>query len=110
MAILRILSSQQTDTRVRPLEPYRKCRNCGPPTQSSVASIICCAPQIVSLFRATLQDLSSKADRVSQESDDIVSPLYPEQPSNTVLFLLLTKVSRRSLRGSAPDRIVSCLF
>src|SRR5882757_612056 len=29
----------------------------------------------------------------------LVSFLYPEQPSNTVLSLLLTKVSRRSLRG-----------
>ena len=29
----------------------------------------------------------------------LVSFLCPEQPSNTVLFLLLTKVLRRSLRG-----------
>src|SRR5216117_2473715 len=29
----------------------------------------------------------------------LVSSLYPEQPSNTVLSLLLTKVPRRSLRG-----------
>ncbi|KAF1966335.1 hypothetical protein BU23DRAFT_560345, partial [Bimuria novae-zelandiae CBS 107.79] len=64
----------QTDTRVRPLELYKKCRNCGPPTQSSVASIIRCAPQTVNLFRATLQDLSNKTNRVSQEFAHLYSP------------------------------------
>jgi hypothetical protein len=54
-----------------------------------------CAPQIVELFRAALQDVSRKADRVSQKFVHLY-PRYPEQPSNTVLSLLLTKVARHS--------------
>ncbi len=38
----------------------------------------------------------------------LISPLYPEQPSNTVLPLLLTKVLRRSLRGFGTLDHVAC--
>lgn len=63
---LRYCPLQQTDTRVRPLEPYRKCRSHGPPTWSSVASIICCAPQFVIPVSRYLARSLRKADRVWQ--------------------------------------------
>jgi hypothetical protein len=66
IAILKILFSQQTDTRVRPLEPYRKCRTCGPPTQSSVASIICCAPSGCQIRFALLCKVSLTKPTVSR--------------------------------------------
>jgi len=38
----------------------------------------------------------------------LVSSLYPEQPSSTVLSLLLTKVPRRPLRGFETLGLVAC--
>jgi len=59
MTTFKIPSSQQTDTRVRPLESHKKSRNCDPPIQSSVTSIMRYAPQIVrSVSRYLARSLS----------------------------------------------------